>query len=397
MPLIQRPVAVVGAGMTGAVISRMLAEQGLEVDVYERREHVGGNCHDYYELNSYTHCYGPHLFHTSDLRVVNFLRQFTEFRPYFHKVTAFIDGAPLPIPFSLQTLQLTHPRYLAARLSEKLVDSFGFGNATSIYALLNSPDSDLKQLGDYIYRSIFLGYSQKQWGIDDPLLLDKGVLNRIPVRINHDTNYFVDRFQMLPARGYTELFEKMLSHPNINLHLNQSAELLAQAIDPSREDINIGSSRYSHVFYCGMIDQFCNFEFGRLSYRSLQFESKTVSSSHRDRPTFITNYPMHFEFTRIADYSHLSPVLGLSLHDQSRIIVEYPGEYDPGSQSFSEAYYPLFTNDARALYRRYEDHVEPYRALVTICGRLGHYKYYDMDDACVAAMSIATRFLSSIA
>jgi len=382
--------------MTGCVISRILADQGFDVEVFERRDHVGGNCHDRCELNSYTHQYGPHLFHTSDRRVVDFLKNYSDFTPYFHKVTAIIDGAPLPVPFSLRTLQLTHPHSLAIRLSEKLIEAFGFGSQTTIYALLNSLDSDLKELGGYIYQSIFLGYSQKQWGVDDPLLLDKGVLNRVPVRISNNTNYFDDTYQMMPTYGYTQLFKNMLDHPRIALRLNKSIELTDVSIDCSASQMLIDASQYAHLFYCGMIDQFCDYTYGRLPYRSLHFESKKVATNHADRPTLQTNYPSNFDFTRIADYSHLSSVLGLKGHQESMVITEYPGEYDPSSLNFSQAFYPLFTSSARTLYLRYEEHVKPYRALVTICGRLGHYKYYDMDDACVAAISIAKRFLSSI-
>ena len=397
MSLHKYPVAVIGAGMTGSIIARFLADRGISVDLYERRSHIGGNCYDQHELNSYTHRYGPHLFHTSDIRVVEFLRRFTDFRPYFHKVTAVIDGTPLPIPFSLHTLQLTHPNYLAARLAEKLVDTYGFGSSTSIFSLLNSSDNDLRGLGSYIYSSVFLGYSQKQWGLEDPLQLDKGVLNRIPVRINYDTNYFTDRFQMIPAQGYTKMFSNILDHPNISLSLSHSIDLNIQSVQSSRTDVQIATARYSHVFYCGMIDQFCNYIFGPLAYRSLNFEEVTTCLDHATRPTFSTNYPSHFQFTRVSDYSHLSPVFGFAYDEHSKIIYEYPGDYSPTSEYFSEAYYPLFTNEARSLYRRYEEYVKPCGSLVTICGRLGHYKYYDMDDACVAALSIAKRYLDAIA
>ena len=390
------PVAIVGAGITGSVIARFLAEKDISVDLYERRSHIGGNCFDVFEFSSYTHIYGPHLFHTSDKRVVDFLSRYTDFRPYFHKVRAYIDGELLPIPFSLATLKKTHPTSLANRLTEKLIGQYGYGNQVTIYQLLQAEDQDLNELGRYVYQKVFLGYSQKQWGLDDPMQLDKGVLNRIPVRINMDTNYFADKYQMLPASGYACVFENMLNHPNIDIRLNQDIKLRAANIKPGSENVTINGAVYGHVFYSGMIDQFFDYEYGRLGYRSLYFESTLQSTDWDHRPTMISNYPANFDYTRIADYSHLSTVLGVPVSADSRVCYEYPGAYDADSEQFSEPYYPLFTSDARSLHSRYQKRLNEYKSCVTICGRLGDYKYYDMDDALIAARSLALSFLMSV-
>jgi UDP-galactopyranose mutase len=396
MNLQDGPVAIVGAGITGSVIARLLAEQNIGVDVYERRPHIGGNCFDVFEYSSYTHSYGPHLFHTSDKRIVDFLARFTDFRPCFHKVKAYIDGELLPIPFSLATLLQTHPALLANRLTEKLIDNYGYGNQATIYQLLQAEDQDLNELGSYVYQKIFLGYSQKQWGLDDPMQLDKGVLNRIPVRVNMDTNYFADKYQMMPALGYTSVFKHMLDHPNIQIRLNQEIDLRAANITPGSEQIVIDGTSYRHVFYSGMIDRFFDYQFGQLDYRSLYFDFTLQNTNWSHRPTMITNYPSHFNYTRIADYSHLSSVLGLAVSDQSRVCYEYPGAYDPLSNQFSEPYYPLFTREARSLHALYEKRLGEFQACLTICGRLGDYKYYDMDDAITAAISTATTYIKTI-
>lgn len=395
MNILKSPVAIVGAGITGSVIARLLAEQDIGVDVYEKRPHIGGNCFDVFEFSSYTHHYGPHLFHTSDKRVVDFLLNYTDFRPYFHKVRAYIDGEFLPIPFSLSTLRQTHPRALANRLTEKLIDNYGYGNQATIYQLLQAEDQDLNDLGNYVYQKIFLGYSQKQWGLDDPMQLDKGVLNRIPVRINMDTNYFTDKYQMLPATGYTNVFNNMLDHSNIDIRLNQDIDLRAVNIRPGSENVIVCGTTYKHVFYSGMIDRFFDYQYGRLVYRSLRFESTLQHTNWNLRPAMQLNYPSHFNYTRIADYSHLSSALGFAVADQSRVCFEYPESYSPDSDQFFEPYYPLFTSEARNLYSQYEKRLSEYKSCVTICGRLGDYKYYDMDDAITAAMSNALAYLMS--
>jgi len=385
--------AVVGAGLTGATIARLAAENGHSVDVFEKRSHLGGNCYDMFELNSYTHIYGPHLFHTSDKRVVNFLGKFTDFTTYFHKVSAWVNGGFIPLPFSLSSLTLTHPPVLSNRLIEKLIDQFGFNSQVSIHSLLNHTDDELCQLGTFIYKNIFAGYSIKQWGIDDPLELDKGVLDRIPVRINYSTDYFNDTYQMLPTKGYSEMIKSIFSHPNINITLNHSVDPHEIVHTAVRKSPCVSSRLYSHIFYCGMLDQLFEYQHSQLPYRSLNFKDRIVpvDEACKQRPNMVCNYPCNFDFTRITDYSFIGKALSLG-PTMARIYEEYPSAYQEGSSKYGIPYYPLFTKHARQTHKAYMHDLLSIHEEVTVCGRLGDYKYYDMDDAIIAAFGKYQRF-----
>lgn len=380
-------IAIIGSGLTGATIARSFAEKGFKVEVYEKRKHIGGNCFDKKDLNSFTHKYGPHLFHTSNEKVMKFLKRFSEFVPYCHKVHAYIDGQFVPIPFSLKSLEITHPNYLCTRLAQKLLNEYGFGSQVSIFKLLDSSDIDLKNLGQYVYEKVFLGYSSKQWGVKNPLDLDKGVLNRIPFRTNKDTNYFTDKYQFLPKNGYTNLIKNILRHENINVKLNNNISLNIKEISTSSRKIKIKGKDYVHVFFTGMIDELFGYSKGELEYRSLLFKESEAIHSSTQRPSLQLNYPNNYEFTRIIDYSYISKSLG-NKPGRARLVTEYPGKFERKSTSFNEAFYPLFTSKARNKYNLYRDELKVISKVITVCGRLGTYRYLDMDDAISAAFAI---------
>lgn len=376
-------IGVIGAGITGAVISRIAAELNWEVDVYEKRPHVGGNCYDKKEFGSFTHQYGPHLFHTSNKKVVDFLSQFCEFTPYFHKVNAHIDGDYVPIPFCLSSLFRTHPYHYAKKISEKLIENFGYGSQTTIYALLNSNDIDLRSLGEFIYKKVFEGYSKKQWGIKDPMELDKSVLNRIPVRVNNNTDYFVDKYQYLPKHGYTQLIGNILNHESINVICNKNIEINHEMFAEEKSPSEINNKTYKHIFYCGMIDQFFNFSDGQLSYRSLSFKKDILPINKLCRPSLVTNYPSNFDFTRISDFSYIAENSGSAVKE-GVVFTEFSGEYDKDSEKFNEPFYPFFTESSKIDYERYNSKLSDLFN-ISFCGRLAKYKYFDMDDAVAAA------------
>ena len=386
-------IGIIGAGLTGATIARLAANDGHFVDVYEKRHHIGGNCYDIDEFDSFTHKYGPHLFHTSDQRVVEFLSQFSEFKPYFHKVNAWVDGGFIPLPFSLASLLITHPQFLANRLIEKLVDRYGFGSQASIHSLLSDQEPELRELGGYIYKSIFYGYSVKQWGVSDPMDLDKGVLDRIPIRINFNTDYFTDKYQMLPVLGYTVMLKNILSHPNITCSLDHPVNGLSLARSAVDDNLQIEGEKYDHVFYCGMPDHLIEGNIRSLPYRSLEFKQSIVQlvDGIMLSPSLQMNYPCNFAFTRVSDYSFIGKALGRN-PVKSKLIEEYPGTYQQNAQQFGDPYYPVFIKDARDLYSTYRSKLRLIQAHITVCGRLGDYKYYDMDDAIIAAFGKYQRF-----
>ena len=380
-------IAVVGSGLTGSIIAREFAEKNIKVDIYEKRKHIAGNCFDQKDLDSFTHRYGPHLFHTSNKEVMKYLNRFTEFVPYSHKVKAFIDGQFVPIPFSLASLELTHPSYLQKRITQKLLDAYKYGSKVSIFNLLESADKDLKDLGEFVYEKVFLGYSSKQWGVKNPLDLDKGVLNRIPISINKDTNYFTDKYQFLPKKGYTNIISNILNHKNIKVFLNSNINLNLENLSSSSQNIFLRRKNYNHIFFTGMIDELFGYKYGELEYRSLLFKESKAIQSDIQRPCLQLNYPNNYDFTRIIDYSYVSKALGKKPLF-SRLVTEYPGKFKRESEDFNEAFYPLFTKKAREKYNEYRKNLNSISKVITVCGRLGTYKYLDMDDAISAAFSV---------
>ena len=384
-----KKIAIIGAGITGSVIARCAADIGINVDIFEKRNHLAGNCYDIEEFNSFTHKYGPHLFHTGNKKVVDFIKRFSQFVPYIHKVHAFVDGQFIPIPYNLKSLEFTHPSYLAKRISQKLIDEFGFGNQVSIYKLLDSADLDIKNLGNFVYKKIFFGYSSKQWGVKDPLSINKNVLDRVPVRINRNTNYFLDQYQFLPKNGYTNMLKNIINSENINIKVGNNLTLPIDKLSTTNTQIEINGKKYDHLFYTGKVDELFSYCQGKLEYRSLNFVEDEFSFSSK-RPSLALNYPENFDFTRIVDYSFIGIALGRNV-DKSRIVTEYPGRYDENNPNFNEAFYPLFTKEAQEKYKLYEKLANTLSNTLTVCGRLGRYKYFDMDDAIGAALNLVSK------
>ncbi|MBR6906871.1 MAG: UDP-galactopyranose mutase, partial [Selenomonadaceae bacterium] len=268
-------VIIIGAGFAGAVMAERLAsEQGRKVLVVERRGHIGGNCHDMRDENGILiHTYGPHLFHTDDATVWEYLSRFTEWEVYQHRVLAVIDGKKVPIPFNLDTLHEVFPESMAQRMEAALLESYAYNAKVPILQLKQSENKDLQYLADFVYEKIFLHYTEKQWGMK-PEEIDGAVTARVPVFIGRDGRYFNERFQAVPKHGYTELFRKLLAHPNIKLMLNTSFHDI-MSIRENRICF-LDQPFHGSVIYTGMIDELFDYELGELPYRSLRMSFETV-------------------------------------------------------------------------------------------------------------------------
>lgn len=352
---------IVGAGFAGAVLAeRLAARSGKRVLVLDRRPHIGGNAYDAYDdAGILVHRYGPHIFHTNSERIFNYLSRFTAWRPYEHRVLAYVDGRMVPIPINLTTinelygLDLT-PEGMEAFLSER---------AEAPEIIRTSRDVVLAAVGSDLYQKFFEGYTRKQWGVD-PSMLDKSVTARIPTRTNTDDRYFGDQFQAMPRHGYTRMFNNMLDHRNIKVMLNTDYREVVQEIPHDR------------MIYTGPIDEFFNYRFGPLPYRSLQFRHVTL-----DRPNFqpraVINYPSpKVPYTRITEYKHLT---GQS-HEKTSISFEFPcAEGDP--------YYPIPNPENAALYKRYQVLANTVPG-VWFVGRLATYRYYNMDQVVGQALAL---------
>lgn len=360
---------IVGAGYTGATLAERIASQlNQKVLLVDRRDHIGGNAYDYYnESGVLCHRYGPHIFHTNSKKVWDYLSAFTEWRPYYHHVLAQIDGRAVPVPFNLNTLYALFPPKHAAKLEDLLIGQYGFNVKVPILKMRENANGDLASLADYIFKNVFLNYTRKQWELE-PEQLDPSVTGRVPVYISRDDRYFQDTYQAMPVLGYTEMFRRMVSHPNIRLLLQTNYREV------------IGSVKFKRMIYTGPIDEYFDHMHGHLPYRSLRFDFKTVDTEWH-QPVGTVNYPNEYDFTRITEQKHLS---GQKLA-KSTIIVEYPQAHRPGE---TEAYYPIPRVETKEHYAKYEAEANKLSGSVLFAGRLADYKYYNMDQACARALKL---------
>jgi len=351
---------VVGAGFAGSVLAERLASQRDEsVLVIDRREHIAGNAYDFENDDGLlVHRYGPHLFHTNSDEVFAYLSRFTAWRPYEHRVLAEVDGQLVPLPINIDTVN----RLYGLNLDAAGMEAFLRARAEAVDEVRTSEDVVVSTVGRDLYEKFFRGYTRKQWGLD-PSELDRSVTARIPTRLNHDDRYFTDTHQAVPARGYTRMFEAMLDHPRINVSLNTDMADLGPAKVARR------------TIYTGPIDAYFDCRFGKLPYRSLRFEHRTLDAEWH-QPVAQVNYPQTQDYTRITEFKHIT---GQS-HPRTAVAYEYP-------TAEGEPYYPVPREDNHLLFKRYE---ELARALddVWFVGRLANYRYYNMDQ--VVAQALAT-------
>ncbi len=383
---------VVGAGLTGAVMAERIASAlDKKVLIIEKRPHIGGNCFDTLtEHGIYIHKYGPHIFHTDNERVFGYLSRFTEWIAYIHKVLGIIHGQKTPIPFNLNSLYRLFPQEMAKDIENALLNEFAFGSSVSVNRLLNSNDSNISMLGNFIYENVFLNYTIKQWGLS-PDEIDASVLDRVPVRISRDDSYFSDKYQTIPKNGYTSMLNKMLAHPNIHILLKTDFKELIH-LDASSCEIKVmGMPFNGQLIYTGPIDYLFDYQVGRLEYRALNFEFEVINRQFFQE-TATVNYPNHYDFTRITEFKHFHR----SQSPFTVILREYPMEYKGENDSNEHGgknnasrlipCYPVLTYRNKEAYRQYRGLSRRFSGL-TLIGRLAEYKYYDMDDAVEAAIS----------
>lgn len=362
---------IVGAGFTGCTLAERIASQlNKKVLVVDRRRHIGGNAYDHYDDHGIlVHKYGPHIFHTNSQKVWNYLSQFTEWRPYYHRVMASIEGQLIPLPFNLNAIRFLFPPRMAERLEEKLVNAYGYGARVPILRLRETEDKDLRFLADYVYKHVFEGYTLKQWGMR-PEELDASVTARVPVLVSRDDRYFQDTYQAMPKHGYTRLFENLLSHPNIRVLLGTDWK-----------DIE-GEVVFDFLAFTGPIDEFFDYMYGPLPYRSLRFSFECIDhlpGSHL-QPVGTINYPNEHPFTRITEFKHLTG----QVHGGSTLAIEYPEAYTPGR---NEPYYPVPKAENQEKYILYQKEAVKLKNVI-FAGRLADYRYYNMDQAVARALKM---------
>lgn len=359
---------IVGAGFAGSVLAERIATQrGETVLIIDKRNHIGGNAYDRFnQAGLLIHQYGPHIFHTNSQAIFDHLSRFTEWRPYEHKVLASVDDQLLPIPINLNTVNQLYNLDLE---SDQLEDWFA-ARAEAVDEVRTSEDVVVSRVGRELYEKFFRGYTRKQWGVD-PSQLDKSVTARVPVRTNRDDRYFGDTFQFMPLHGYTRMFERMLDHPNIKIMTQTSYDDIKDVIPHRR------------VIYTGPVDEFFDWRFGRLPYRSLDFHHVTLDKEWA-QPVAVVNYPQTEAYTRITEYKHLTG----QTHPHTSLTYEYPS-------ATGDPYYPIPRPENAELYRRYEALAKATPG-VWFVGRLATYRYYNMDQVVGQALATFQRIQASV-
>lgn len=354
---------VAGAGFAGAVMAERLARRfNRKVLVVDKRPHVGGNAYDVKDASGILiHLYGPHIFHTNSEEVFTYLSQFTEWRPYEHRVLASVDGKLVPVPINLDTVCQLYGLDLT---TEELEDFFA-ARAERRPVVKTSEDVVVGRVGRDLYEKMFRGYTRKQWGLD-PSELDASVIARIPVRTNRDDRYFTDTYQAMPLNGYTRMFQNMLDHPNIRIELGCEYRDVAKRVN------------YKELIYTGPVDEFFRFRFGKLPYRSLSFQHETVNQAVF-QPAAVVNYPNEHAWTRITEFKYLTGQTAPA----TSIVYEYP-------QAAGDPYYPIPRAANQELYARYKALADA-TARTYFVGRLATYKYYNMDQVVAQALTLCAR------
>jgi UDP-galactopyranose mutase len=350
---------IVGCGFAGAVLAERLANAGnKKVLIIDKRNHIAGNAYDFYDEHGIlVHKYGPHIFHTNSKDVFEYLGNFTDWRPYEHHVLASVEGQLVPMPINLNTIN----ELFGLNLSSSGFEEFLASKAEKISPILTSEDVVLSTVGKDLYKMFFKGYTLKQWGMD-PSELDASVTARVPTRTNKDNRYFTATYQAMPAGGYTRMFANMLSHPDIHIMLNTDFEDVKSMI-PAKE-----------IIYTGPIDAFFNYRFGKLPYRSIHFDFQTLDQEEY-QPCGTVNYPMNHLYTRITEFKKLTG----QVNPKTTIVFEYPTDC-------GDPYYPVPRKENKALYNQYKQLADTLPH-VYFTGRLGTYKYYNMDQ--IVAQSLA--------
>ena len=359
-----------GAGFTGAVIGRELAEAGISSLIIDERTHLAGNCHTERDAESgvMIHRYGPHIFPTDSERVWNYVRRFGVFEPYVNRVKTTVQGKVYSMPVNLHTIN----QFFGTSMSPSEARAFVASKSRSdIEEPQTFEEQAMKYVGEELYQAFFAGYTRKQWGIE-PSALPASILKRLPLRFSYDDNYFNHRFQGMPRDGYTKIVEAIVDHPLIEVQTGRRAEDLTE--------------HFQHMFYSGPIDRYFNFDLGRLGYRTLDFEMIRAEGDYQG--TAVMNYPdSDIPYTRVAEHKHFAP-WEADLLQRTVAFREYSRACGPDDIP----YYPINLVGGGELLKAYQERAARLTN-VTFAGRLGTFQYLDMDVTIDRALDLAANFL----
>lgn len=371
---------IIGCGIVGSVIARYLAEErNMDVTIWERRDHIGGNVYDYVDEHGIrVHQYGPHIFHTKNKKIYDYVCKYGEWEPYKLVCGAVIDGICTPTAFNFKTIDLFYSKEQADEIKQHIKEKFGERDSATVVELLDCDDSVIRDYAQFLFDKDYSLYTAKQWGVS-PKEIDKSVLKRVPIRFSYEEAYFADEYQVMPKEGYTKFVQNILNHPKIKVELN--IEALEHLTIVNGTELYLDGTLVDYpVIYTGPLDELFQFSEGKLPYRSLRFEWKyEEKDSFQELP--VVAYPQAKDFTRITEYKKLptQEIRGTSY------AVEYPLPYNPNSEAL-EPYYPVLTQESQNVYEEYRKKAEAVDKLYC-CGRLADFKYYDMDKAIESALT----------
>lgn len=372
---------VVGTGFAGAIIARRIAEElDKKVLVIEKRNHIGGNMYDYTDdYGIRIQKYGPHTFHTNNELVYKYLTNYCLFDEYLLKCEAIVKGTSTPTPFNFKTIDQIYTKEEAIALKEKLIIRYGSSQAT-VLELLNCEDKDIKGYAEYLFENDYSLYTAKQWG-KKPTEIDSSILKRVPILFSYRDTYFNDVYQGIPQGGFTGIFEKMLAHQNINVEL--STDVLDNIIVDEHKKSLIYKDVHIPVIYTGALDELFNYRYGKLPYRSLEFELEYLPVSSFQNVAIVA-YPADKDITRITEYTKLPYQ---NIENKTVIAKEYSMQYDKEADKGNEPYYPILTYESMKQYNKYLELAEQYSNLI-LCGRLADFKYYNMDQVIERTLNV---------
>lgn len=373
---------IIGTGLTGCVIAEQLSQNPDNmIYMIEKKRHIGGTCYDHYNQDGIlVHEYGPHIFNTYDQEVWDYVNEFTPFIEYFHRVLGYVDGQLVPIPFNLVSIEKIFPKAMAERMTEKLLDKYGYNTKVPILELHAQNDADLQYLADFVYEKVFLHYTMKQWGMKPDEVGGKAMA-RIPVYVSTDDRYFQNPYQGVPAYGYTAMMEKMISKKNIVTLTGLDYQDVISLDEKVKKVLVNGQEFDGKVIFTACIDKLMDYKFGNLPYRSLKFEFTTLDKEEY-QPVATVNYPCNYEFTRITEFKKLT----MQKHPKTTIMKEFSTLYNPDDDRL-DPLYPIPQKENEELYDKYLNSVKQYPQIV-LAGRLANYKYFTMAETIRNALDI---------
>ena len=371
---------IVGCGIVGCTVARILADRGWTVRIVDRRDHIGGNLYDYRDEHGIlVQQYGPHIFHTNSERVFEFVNRYSRWNKFNLVCGAVIDGICTPTAFNLKTIDLFFDKAKAEEIKQHIRERFPGRESATVVELLDCDDAVIRDYAQFLFDKDYSLYTAKQWGIS-PSEIDKSVLKRVPIRFTYEEAYFKDKYQVMPENGYTSFIRNLIDHPTVSVTLNYEA---LEHISIKDNAVYLDGKKADYpVVYTGPLDELFGYKYGRLPYRSLRFEwiYKDVDS-YQDLP--VVAYPQAEKFTRITEYKKL-PVQNVK---GTSCAIEYPLPYDADTDTPVEPYYPVLTEASQKAYRTYADAAAKVSGLYC-AGRLADFRYYNMDQALERAFDL---------